>query len=321
MTTTTARATTNALSGWRGATALVAFWTMVALVGGTAQFLSFRAADPALTWVRTTGPAMLAALIWVPLTVAIAWGTRVFPVLSWDERPRPRALALAGHAVASAAVTFVLNAVYFAIEQPALLLEPPVYAETVALAGLRYLHINAGVYWAIALGTIAIPRIRWRDAGTAETGAAGTGSAETGLDSSTDPDPSETPAGSGEPALAVRSRGETLIVPVSQIRWIEGAGDYVRLHLERGKRLHSDRLKHLERRLDPMRFVRVHRSAIVNVHAVESVRHIGHGDCEAVLAGGDTVRVSRTRRARFTETLEAARQIDDDARSDAGHDR
>ena len=70
------------------------------------------------------------------------------------------------------------------------------------------------------------------------------------------------------------------------------------------------RLKRLEARLDPDRFVRVHRSAIVNVSAVRKLRHLGHGDYEAILDDGSMVRVSRTRRPQLAEVL-GKREVED----------
>ena len=116
--------------------------------------------------------------------------------------------------------------------------------------------------------------------------------------------------GTGEQTLTVRAGTRNVLVRIEDIRWIEGADDYVRLHVPEGNHLYSERLKRLEARLDPSRFVRVHRSAIVNVSAVRSLRHVGHGDYEALLHSGDTVRVSRTRRAHLTKLLES-REVPD----------
>lgn len=265
---------------WQRLGLLVAFWSAVALFGGTAEYLAQRGSSPSLTWAGSMSRPLLAALLWVPLTLLASAGARAYPPFVPGGEPRVRVAGLIGHGVASLSASFVLNFLFFLIVSPRLGLTPGEFFSTAGNAGVRLIHLNAGVYWAIVLGTIGLQRM-------ALAGAPPTTSEE-----------------AFEQKLKVRSRGASLLVPVADIRWIEGAGDYVRLHLAAGARLHSDRLKRLEERLDPTRFVRVHRSTIVNVEAVEELRPIGHGDYEATLAGGDTVRVSRTRRARLLQMID-----------------
>ena len=176
----------------------------------------------------------------------------------------------------------LFNAVFFGILLVAGSIPALEYRELVTAAALSFLHLNAGVYWAVVI-TAQMPGVL---AGLAEARRrAGESDAF-------------------EETLTVRSGTQSILVRVSDIRWIEGAGDYVRLHLGIANHLHSERLKRLEARLDPHRFVRVHRSAIVNVSAVRKLRHLGHGDYEAVLEGGSTVRVSRTRRSQLAQVLD-----------------
>jgi two-component system LytT family response regulator len=86
--------------------------------------------------------------------------------------------------------------------------------------------------------------------------------------------------------------GEAIqFVEVADIDWIEGADYYVTLHAA-GKQ----RLKHLEERLDPSQFVRIHVSAIVNLARVREIRHAFGHDFEVVLASGRTLPVSRRRK-------------------------
>lgn len=101
--------------------------------------------------------------------------------------------------------------------------------------------------------------------------------------------------------LAIRGTGRTLFVDVEEIRWIEAADYYARLHLGSGSQLLRRSLHELEERLDPGRFVRVHRSAIVALERVRELHPTFRGDAVAVLDDGTRVRVSR----RHREVLEA----------------
>lgn len=97
----------------------------------------------------------------------------------------------------------------------------------------------------------------------------------------------------------VRTRDRTIVVQVDDIDWIEAADYYVSIHVGDTSHLLRETLSELERRLDPERFFRVHRSAIVNVDRVREVHPLFRGDSELKLANGARVRLSRTRRAEF----------------------
>jgi len=91
--------------------------------------------------------------------------------------------------------------------------------------------------------------------------------------------------------------GEAIqFVEVSDIDWIEGADYYVTLHAAGKQHLYRESLKHLEERLDPAQFVRIHVSAIVNLARVREIRHGFGRDFEVVLASGRTLPVSRRRK-------------------------
>ncbi len=81
----------------------------------------------------------------------------------------------------------------------------------------------------------------------------------------------------------VKSGGTTRFVRVADIDWIEGAGVYVNLHVAGKELLYRASLHELVDRLDPMRFVRVHRSAIVNIESILQLEPTSHGEFEVVL--------------------------------------
>jgi len=81
---------------------------------------------------------------------------------------------------------------------------------------------------------------------------------------------------------------------VSDIRWIEAAGDYARIHTGDGSYLSSQGLGALADRLNSDTLVRVHRSAIIAIDALRDVKRDGSGGFHARLDDGTEVRVSRT---------------------------
>jgi two-component system, LytTR family, response regulator len=101
--------------------------------------------------------------------------------------------------------------------------------------------------------------------------------------------------------LVVRSGARLTLLPVEQIDWIESADNYARLHVGAREHLLRETLAHLEERLDPRRFVRVHRRAIVNLDAIAEVRALFQGSYEVRLRSGDRVPVGRTHRDHFLQ--------------------
>lgn len=105
----------------------------------------------------------------------------------------------------------------------------------------------------------------------------------------------------------VRSPGALRVVPVADVLWIEADGDYARLHLAKEEHLLRETMSALEARLDPERFVRLHRSYFARIDQVRELRTEGNGDAEVTLATGTRLPVSRTYRERLVAALERAR--------------
>ena len=104
----------------------------------------------------------------------------------------------------------------------------------------------------------------------------------------------------------VRKRDRVLVVAAEDVDWIEAADYYASLHVGEATHLLRETLAELEQRLDPERFVRVHRSAIVNVARVREIHPLFHGDCALVLSGGTRVKLSRARRGEFERLFAGA---------------
>ncbi len=95
--------------------------------------------------------------------------------------------------------------------------------------------------------------------------------------------------------LFVRVGGAIVPVPVSSITWFEADGDYVTAHTDRSRHVLTVSLGQLEARLDPKRFVRIHRAHIVKLDAVIAFRRHGKGGMTAELRGGRQLAVSRSK--------------------------
>ena len=105
--------------------------------------------------------------------------------------------------------------------------------------------------------------------------------------------------------IPVRARGETVLVPVESIDWIGSADNYVELHCGDAVHLVRRPMASLEERLDPGRFVRIHRRTIVHVERIRACRTDASGDLEVVLRDGRALKVGRSYRDRLSSWLHA----------------
>ncbi|MGD0735472.1 MAG: LytTR family DNA-binding domain-containing protein [Terracidiphilus sp.] len=103
--------------------------------------------------------------------------------------------------------------------------------------------------------------------------------------------------------LVVKGGGTTRFIRVADVDWIEGAGVYVNLHVAGKELLYRSAISELAGHLDPMRFIRVHRSSIVNIDSILELWPISHGEFELVLKDGHRSRVSRTYRLELEKRL------------------
>ena len=102
--------------------------------------------------------------------------------------------------------------------------------------------------------------------------------------------------------LAIKAGGRVTILGVKDIDWIEAEGDYVKIHAGRAWHLLRETMKHLEAQFDPARFVRIHRSTIVNVERIKELQPYFRGEYVVVLHDGTSLKLSRG----YKEHLEAA---------------
>jgi two-component system LytT family response regulator len=118
------------------------------------------------------------------------------------------------------------------------------------------------------------------------------------------PTGSVTPVTAGPPAtgkteylerIAVETRGQVRVVPVGDIEYITASGPYAELHANGRAHVIRERMQMLEERLDPARFFRIHRSAIVRLDQIETLLRDPGGDYGVKLRSGVQLSVSRNR--------------------------
>jgi two-component system LytT family response regulator len=95
--------------------------------------------------------------------------------------------------------------------------------------------------------------------------------------------------------IAVETRGQVRVVPVGDIEYITASGPYAELHANGRAHVIRERMQMLEERLDPAKFFRIHRSAIVRLDQIETLLRDPGGDYGVKLRSGVQLSVSRNR--------------------------
>ncbi len=93
--------------------------------------------------------------------------------------------------------------------------------------------------------------------------------------------------------ILVKSSGEIFFLKADEIDWIEAEGDYMKFHTAGRAHLMRETMARLEARLDPKRFIRIHRSTIVNIDRVRKLSPTFAGEYAVILADGTKLRLSR----------------------------
>jgi two-component system, LytTR family, response regulator len=101
--------------------------------------------------------------------------------------------------------------------------------------------------------------------------------------------------------ILVRTGERSYFVPTTDVQWVEAQANYVRIHAGTTAHLLRDSIGAIEERLDPRRFRRIHRSAIVNLDHVQELQPWFHGEHRVILKNGTELRVSRTYRKNVGE--------------------
>lgn len=96
--------------------------------------------------------------------------------------------------------------------------------------------------------------------------------------------------------LMIKSSGRIYFIKADEVDWIGAEGNYVNLHVGREAHLLRETMSHLATKLDPEKFVRIHRSTIVNVDRVKELQPLFSGDYVAILHDGTQLNLSRAYR-------------------------
>lgn len=107
--------------------------------------------------------------------------------------------------------------------------------------------------------------------------------------------------------LMIKTSTRMMLLKVDEIDFIEADGNYAKLHAGRKTHLLREKMNDLEGRLDPARFVRIHRSIIVNLDRIKEMQPHFNGDYIVVLDDGRQLRLSRSRRENLEARLKFSR--------------
>ena len=105
--------------------------------------------------------------------------------------------------------------------------------------------------------------------------------------------------------LMVKLASRVILLKVNEIDWIEADGNYAKLHVGRKSHLLREKMHDLEAQLNPDRFVRIHRSIIVNLDRIKELHPHFNGDYIVVLEDGVQLKLSRSRREQLESRLKA----------------
>jgi two-component system, LytTR family, response regulator len=103
--------------------------------------------------------------------------------------------------------------------------------------------------------------------------------------------------------LMIRAAGRITFLRPGEVEWIEAADNYVRIHTGKETHLVRETMANFEGDLDRRKFVRVHRSAIINIDAIAEIRTLFHGDFSIVLRNGTEIPLGRTYREKLEGLL------------------
>lgn len=252
-----------------------AFWSLLGVVSGVQLFFAEqRLALHPHTWWQVLATTLPAWYLWSLLALLVAWLGRRFRL---DRAGFGRHFFIHLGASLDIALVHVFAAVGVQGLVHTAAGEPFGFARALVDNFTLFYHWNVLVYWTLV--AVVHARDYHRDL---EERRAALATLERQLAART-----------ATERLLVESAGRSVFVRTRDVDWMEAAKNYVRLHV--GDRTHVLRstLTALEQRLDPERFRRVSRSALVNLDRVREVQPWFHGDAIVILESGARVPLSR----------------------------
>jgi len=106
--------------------------------------------------------------------------------------------------------------------------------------------------------------------------------------------------------LMVKSAGRTIFLRDFEIDWVEAKGRYVYLHVGKERHLFKASISHIGLQLNPKKFFRISRSAMINLDRTRELQQMFHGDHLVILQNGTTLRFSRRYRSKLNDLFLAA---------------
>ena len=254
-------------------------WTLLGGCFAAQQLLAaWRLASPPTAWWQALAASFSMWYLWGLLSLVVAWLGRRFRV---DRANFGRHFFIHLGASLDLAVVHLLAAVGLQDLLHAAAGEPFVFAQKLVDNFTLFFHWNVLVYWTIL--AVVHARDYHRDLEERREALA---RLERHL--------ARRPV---TERLLVESNGRGVFVRTSDIDWMEAAKNYVRLHVGDRTHLLRSTLSALEERLDPKRFRRISRSALVNLDRIREVQPWFHGDAIVILETGARVTLSRRYRA------------------------
>lgn len=104
--------------------------------------------------------------------------------------------------------------------------------------------------------------------------------------------------------LVLKTAGRVYFIKTSDIDWIEAAGNYVKLHIGKDTHLLRETMNNTEAKLDPEKFLRIHRSSLVNIDRIKELNPLFNGDYLVILEGNTELTLSRNYHDRLRELFE-----------------
>jgi len=256
------------------------FWTLLGVVSSAQlHFANQRFAAHPPSWWQALATGLPHWYLWGLLALVVAWLGRRFQV---DRANFDRHFFIHLGASLDLALLQLVAAVGVQDLLHAAAGEPFAYAQQLVDNFTLFYHWNVLIYWAILAVVHALDY--HADLERQRVHAAGLDVRQ----------PTE--------RLLVADNGRSFFVRTSDVDWMEAARNYVRLHVGHRTHLLRATLGALEQRLDPERFRRVSRSALVNVDRVREVQPWFHGDAVVILDGGARLPLSRRYRTNLLGT-------------------
>ncbi len=104
--------------------------------------------------------------------------------------------------------------------------------------------------------------------------------------------------------LVIKAGGRVTFLKTEEIDWIEAAGNYIRLYIGKDSHLLRDTMNNIQTKLDPEKFLRIHRSTILKINRIKELQPWYHGEYVVTLENGKQLTSSRSYRHQLSKLLE-----------------